>query len=322
MTLLEISVAIIVIFGGLWFDLSRHKDNHTVGIKEAALWSAFWVGLSFAFAGFVWFSRGSEASILFITGYFLEKALAVDNLFVIEAIFISFGLAAFQFSGIRHKILYYGIIGAIVMRIIFIGLGSYMAGLSDWVLFGFALIILYTVYIMWMTNSEDDVDYVNHWAVKFFERFWPVTYNIESEKFFVKQFEKSRISGFDKGLKPVWHLTPLFLCLIVIEISDIIFAFDSVPTIIAVVNDFYIAFTASIMAVMGLRSLYFLLSAAKDLLCHLEAAVMIVLVFIAGKIMLSVTGIIHLSPLISLGIVGVILSLGIISSYIWPEEVE
>jgi len=321
MTLYEIVVATIFIVGGLGYDLYRHKDDHYVGVKEAALWSAFWVGLSLVFAGFIWSVRGYDSALLFTTGYVLEKSLAIDNLFVFMAIFVSFGFTSQVDSGAKHRILYYGIIGAIVLRVIFIGFGTWLAGLSDWVLFGFALIILWTVWLMWSAGDEEEVDYSKHWATKIAERVWPVHHSIDIHKFFIKKYPPYECES-NPGLRPVWYVTPLFLCLIVIEVSDIIFAFDSVPTIIAVVKDPYLVFTASIFAVMGLRSMFFLLDAAKDLLCHLEAAVMVVLVFIGTKIILEVFDIYHISPSNSLWVVGGLLSFGIFSSYIWPEKEE
>lgn len=324
MTLLEIIVASIFIIGGLSFDLYKHNDDHYVDVKEATLWSIFWIGLSFIFAGFIYYSRGLEASELFITGYVLEKALAVDNLFVFIAIFASFGLYGSSYNGVKHRILYWGIIGAIIFRMIFIGLGSWFASMSDWVLLGFALIILWTVYLMIKGGDEEEVDYSKHWATKIAEKVWPVYHNIDVHQFFIKRYPSSnrfpnKIPE-DLGLKMTTYVTPLFLCLLVIEVSDIVFAFDSVPTIIAVVKDPYLVFTASIFAVLGLRSMFFMLDAAKDLLCHLEAAVIAVLIFIAAKIILEVFNIMHISPFQSLSVVMILLFIGVFSSYVWPEK--
>ena len=317
MTLTEILVAGSFIVGGLWFDISKHSDDHSVGVKEAAAWSTFWIGLSFVFAGYVWFTRDLTSANLFITGYVLEKALAVDNLFVFMAVFASFGIAGAEHSGIRHRILYWGIIGAIVLRLIFISLGTWVAGLHEMVLVGFAAIILWTVWLMWSADEEEDVDYTTHWATNIAKKVWPVYPYIDIHKFFVTNPPALR-TEYQGGIKT--FVTPLFLCLLVIEASDILFAFDSVPTIIAVVQDPYLVFTASIFAVLGLRSMYFLLDAAKEFLVHLETAVMVILVFIAGKILLEAFNVYHITPNHSLAVVGTVLSLGIAASFVWPEK--
>lgn len=313
MTILEVSIAIAFIVFGLWFDISRHKDNHNVGLKDATHWTIFWVAYSMVFAVVVWALRGSEAAELYVTGYVLEKALALDNLFVFVAIFSSFGLSGPDKSAIRHKILYYGIIGAIGLRVIFIGLGTWLANLSPLVLVAFGIIILYTAWLMWTANDEEEeIDYTEHWATKIGTRFWQVDPSVESGNFFT-------VSSYAKHIK---YITPLFLCLLVIEISDVVFAFDSVPTIIAVVQDKYLVFTASIFAVMGLRSMFFLLDALKDIMCHLEDAIIIVLVGIGIKVIGDGLGLFHISTGYSLAFVMFMISTGIVASLIWPEEAD
>jgi len=324
MTFLEVSIACVFIFGGLWYDLKSHSDEHTIGVKEAAKWTGFWIGLSMVFAMVVYWLRDLESAQLFITGYVLEKSLAVDNLFVFMMIFYSFGLSKPEQSGIRHQILYWGIIGAILLRVVFIGLGSYLANLHPGVMIAFGVIILVTAWMIWNDNGdEEEVDYTTHWATKIVCKVWEVAPTIGSGKFFIKK--SAPLNGYRAGASEAssrWMVTPLFLCLVVIEVSDIMFAFDSVPTIIAVAKDPYIIYTASIFAVMGLRSMYFLLDAAKDLLVHLETAIVAVLVFVGLKIIVEGADIYHISTLGSLGVVMTLLCAGIIGSLVFPEKLE
>lgn len=317
MTFLEVAIAIGFIGFGLWFDISRHSDQHKISMKDAARWTLFWIGYSMLFCIAVYFLRGGEAAELFLTGYLLEKSLAVDNLFVFVAIFMSFGLSGTDKSSIRHRILYWGIIGAIVLRLVFIGFGTWLAGLSDMVLVIFGLIILWTAWLMISAGEEDDVDYTTHWATRMAEKIWPVEPSIESNTFFSRA--KYSTATVIRGRLCA---TPLFLCLLVIEISDIIFAFDSVPTIIAVVQDPYLVYTASIFAVLGLRSMFFLLDAAKEHLIYLETAVIGILIGIGFKVILGGLDVYHVDTSISLAFVGSMLMSGIVASYVWPKGEE
>jgi tellurite resistance protein TerC len=257
------------------------------------------------FAAYVYWSQGAEAGSLYVTGYVLEKALAVDNLFAFFLIFKSFGLTTHQNQPLQHRILYWGILGAILFRILFLGLGAFIVNLSPYVLIGFALVVLWTVWKMWSggDDDEEEEDYTNHWSVKIVKKFARVNPSIESHKF------------FSQGV------TPLFLCLVCIEVCDVIFAFDSMPVIIAVVKDPYLMITSSLWAAAGLRSLYFLLIAAQNIFWALEKAVMVLLVFVACKLIGSGLGY-HLPNLISLIVVALILSTGIILSLAKPKQKE
>lgn len=308
-SLTEIAVFFIAVFGCMWFDLHSHKDK-VVSAKNAALWTGIWVTLAMLFAVYIGFKESPAQAQLFLAGYLLEESLSIDNLFVMMAIFGSFSIK----EEFQHRVLYYGILGALVLRFIFVAAGtSLVAMFGPYALAGFGAFVLWTAWKMWQnmnTEKEEVVDYSNHWAVRFTSRFIPIHNKLNGHDFFVK---------IEEGGKHIWKATPLFLCLVVIELSDVMFAFDSVPAIIAITPDPFIVYTSNIFAILGLRSLFFLLAAAKRYLRHIEKAVVAILAFIGIKMLLAVTGIIHLPAMASLGVVVGLLSLGILASLL-PEK--
>ena len=243
--------------------LHAHQADKPVSARNAAIWSCIWVGLALVFAGYIGYSFGSEQVQLFLTGYLLEKSLSVDNLFVIMAIFSSFAVKdAFQ-----HRVLYYGVLGALVLRLIFVAAGSSLVAMfGPYALASFGIFVLWTAWKMWQSmhsgEKEEIVDYSEHWAVRYTKRFIPVHNQLSGHDFFVK--------APDTTGKLIWKATPLFLCLFVVEVSDVMFAFDSVPAIIAVTHDPFLVYTSNVFAILGLRSMYFLLAAGKRYLRHLE----------------------------------------------------
>ncbi|MFC1623184.1 TerC family protein [Patescibacteria group bacterium] len=299
----------LAVIGMLWIDLKAHSADKEISVKNAAIWSGIWIALSLAFAGYIGMSFGTEKASLFLAGYFLEKSLSVDNLFVIMAIFSSFAIA----DKFQHRVLYYGIIGALVLRMLFIGFGTALAALSHWVLFGFGIFVLWSALAMWKEMQKDQeeeiTDYTNHWSVRMTKKFFRVHPKLVGHDFFTK------VNG-------ALAVTPLFLTLVCVEFADVMFAFDSVPAVIAVTQDPMLVYTSNIFAILGLRSLYFLLSAAKRYLVHLEKAVIFILVFIGFKMILVTFDVIHISPNLSLGIVLGSLSLGIVLSYIFPGVIK
>lgn len=301
---LEILAFLVPFLIAIWIDLRSHRAGHAITMKDAAMWSAIWVTCAMAFAGFIWWERDGEAASLYVTGYVLEKALAVDNLFAFFLIFKSFGLTLEHNQPLQHRILYWGILGAILFRILFLGIGAIIVNLSPYVLIGFALVVLWTVYKMWQSGGDhEEVDYTNHWSVNLVKKFAHVNPSIESHRF------------FHNGV------TPLFLCLICIEVCDVVFAFDSMPVIIAVVRDPYLMITSSLWAAAGLRSLYFLLVAAQNKFWALEKAVMLLLVFVSGKL-IGAAFHYHLPNVVSLSIVALILGTGIVWSLKYPQPKE
>lgn len=305
-SLTDLLVFIIPFIVAVVIDLQSHRGSkEPVSLRDATMWSLIWILCSIAFGGYIWYAKGPEAGSLFAMGYVLEKALAVDNLFAFYLIFKSFGLTLHDTQHHQHRILYWGILGAIALRFLFLGFGALIVNISPYVLVAFALVVLWTVMKMWTSGGDDDdeVDYTNHWSVRLVRNFSKPNPSIESGRF------------FSDGV------TPLFLCLVCIEACDVVFAFDSMPVIVAVVKDPYLMITSSLWAAAGLRSLYFLLVAAQSLFWALDKAVMLLLVFISFKLIFSGFGI-HIPNWLSLGVVVVTLGSGILVSLLFnnPED--
>lgn len=328
-SLLEVGLFAVIVLVALVVDLFAHAKDKPISLPNAVGWSVFWVLVSVSFAGFIAVKQNFGMASLFLSGYALEKSLSVDNLFVFMAIFSSF-----QVRGeFQHRILYYGILGAIVLRFIFVSAGSsliymdeilarffgiaqlpYNISINKIVFVLFGLIVLWSAWKMYHQlradeGEEEEVDYTHHWAVRWTQKFFPVHNRLDGHNFF------TRIDG--KLL-----VTPLFLCLVVVEISDVVFAFDSVPAVIAITKDPFLVYTSNIFAILGLRSMYFLLVAAKEYLCHLEKAVVVILAYIGVKLLLESFSIVHISPTVSLAIVLGFLFVGIAASFVFPEQVE
>ena len=323
----------------LIIDLVQHKNSEEISLANATGWSIFWILLSLGF--YAWLRWGmhstgdgvaltapqSEAfANLFLTGYVLEKVLSVDNLIVFIAVFKFFDIK----DVLQHKILYYGILGAIIFRGIFVGIGSAMLHvMGPWAEIIFGAAIGYAAYQM-LTSEEDedgDPDYENMFLVKMFNKVYPIFPGLVGNRFLLSADEakaeaKSTKSDFKvgKGIKRL--MTPAMVCLLVIEGSDVMFAFDSVPAVIAVTREPLLVYSAMIFAILGLRSLYFVLVALTKYLVHLEKAVLWVLVFISLKMFLTAAKGFEIDLLdhnVSLFIVLGMISMGVIASFIWPE---
>jgi integral membrane protein, TerC family len=297
----------------LFIDLCAHGGDKPVSTKSAIRWCLFWEALAWAFAGYILVTHGGGDASLFMTGYWLEKSLSIDNLFVIMAIFSSFTIK----DEFQHRVLFYGILGALILRMIFVAAGTTLIEVfGTYALAGFGVFVLWSAWKMWqsMSSHTDEIeDYSNHWSVTYTQRFLPIHNRLDGHNFFVK---------IEEGGKLIWKATPLFLCLVVVELSDVMFAFDSVPAIIAITRDPFLVYTSNIFAILGMRSMFFLLAAAKRYLCHLEKSVIIILVYIGIKMLMDVADIIHISPFLSLAVVIVLLIGGIVASLIWPEHKE
>lgn len=319
-------VFIVFAVAAFAIDFFAHKKDEKISLKQAVFWSVFWIAVSVAFGGYLYFARGSETMSLYFAGYILEKSLSVDNLFVMMAIFSWFKIPEIY----RHRVLYFGIIGAVIFRLVFVAVGTSLLGISPWMEFVFATMVAYST-IMMMKKGDDGEeieDYSNHLAYRAVYRFFPVFPRLLGHSFFVKNNEIStQISADEKAklqnqiskLNAKWIATPLFLCLCVIELSDVMFAFDSVPAVIAVSREPLIVYSAMIFAILGLRTLYFVLEALKDYLVYLEKAVIALLFFIAAKLALNASAhIFHhgfeISAQVSLWIILGILSIGVLAS--------
>lgn len=316
--LLDIAVLVGVLALSILVDFFGHKENKEIGIKSALAWSAFWIALAFAYYGFIWVEYGKEFASLFLSGYVLEKSLSVDNLMVFMAIFASFGIKS---THLQHKILLWGIAGAIVFRGIFVAAGTAIFNLHWFFQVLFGLIVAWSALaiIKGGDDEEDEVDYSKHWATRLVGKILPVHPALYGEKFIT----------IKNGIK---YATPALLCVFVVEFTDVIFSFDSVPAVIGVTQEPLLVYSAMLFAILGLRALFFVLSVAVKYLVHLEKAVAVVLVFVGAKLIYHPFGetlnakwsfLPHdISANVSLCIVLGTLALGIIASLVFPEKKE
>ncbi|WP_299436735.1 TerC/Alx family metal homeostasis membrane protein [uncultured Rhodospira sp.] len=318
----------VVIGFSVFMDLFAHRHTKEISILDASLWSSFWIGLAVAFYGYLWVRFDKEWADLYLAGWALEKSLSVDNLMVFMAIFASFNIR----GALQHRILYWGIIGALVFRGIFVAAGTGLYYMAPWVGYLFALAVAWSGWKMLAARDQDEnlVDYSDHWSVRLTRRVMPIFPRLHAERFFVTRGLVQDLKKADPSIEipkdASLFVTPAFLCLMVIETSDVMFAFDSVPAVIAVTQEPLLVYAAMIFAVLGLRSLYFVLAALTRYLVHLEKAVIALLFFIAAKLALQATEhvfdwhVLHISPNVSLLVVLGTLGAGIVASFIWPGE--
>ncbi|MDR1349387.1 MAG: TerC/Alx family metal homeostasis membrane protein [Zoogloeaceae bacterium] len=284
-----IVIFFVVIFASVYLDLVAHKNVKEITLGDAAKWAVFWIGLALCFYAYVWLRFSKDWADLYLAGYVLEKSLSVDNLVVFIAIFVSFGIK----SHLQHRILYWGILGALVFRAIFVKIGTALFLASPWVGFIFAVVVFWSAIQMLKSGDDEEEieDYSNHRSVRWTGKLLPIYTRLHFERFFVKHKE---ILGNDSGAENkivtrsgILYATPAFLCLMVIETSDIAFSFDSVPAVISVTQEPLLVYAAMIFAILGLRTLYFVIAALNRYLAHLEKAVIALLFFIAAKIALQ-----------------------------------
>jgi tellurite resistance protein TerC len=328
MTEIGFPIETILIFFGVvslsvYFDLAAHRRSPEITPANAAKWVGFWVVLALLFYVYLRQKFGAQPANLYLAGYALEQTLSIDNLMVFMAIFASFGIN----GPLQHRILYLGIIGAIFFRALFVWIGTELFAASPWVGFLFAAFVAWTGVKMLQggTAERSITDYGNHWSVKLMGRLFPVYTRLHGDSLFVRPSSVEREGGQHTHRGPL-YATPAFLCLVAIEMADLAFAFDSVPAVIAVTQEPLLVYAAMIFAILGLRSLYFALAALTRYLVHLEKAVIALLFFIAGKMVLTSwnhavghTGI-HVSPTASLAIVLGVLALGVIASLVAPRD--
>ena len=277
-----------------------HREQREIEVKESLVLSAVYILLGLVFGGWVWWYMGETAGMQYVTGFVIEKSLALDNVFVIAMIFTYFAVPRIY----QHRVLFWGILGVIVLRAIMIGLGATLVSQFGWVLYVFAAFLILTGIQMWR-NAEKEYDVGKSPILLWVRKRFNVTEKLHGEKFFVKQTDP-------KTGKLATFMTPLFLALIMIEIVDLVFAVDSVPAIFAITTDPFIVYTANIFAILGLRALYFALAALVHRFKYLKYALAVLLVFIGSKIFVAdLLGTGKIPPPVSLGITFAILAAGI-----------
>ncbi|MBS0125375.1 TerC family protein [Thetidibacter halocola] len=288
----------------LVFDLGvLHRKSHEIGIRESLWLSAFYITVGIAFSGWVWQHLGSQAALDYLTGFVVEKSLAMDNIFVIAMIFGYFGIP----RAYQHRVLVYGILGVIILRGIMIGAGAAVVARFEWVLLIFAGFLILTG-IKMLRSGDEEYDVAANPVLRFMRRRFRVTEGLEGERFFVRR--PRDLSG-----RSALFLTPLFLALVMVELADVIFAVDSIPAIFAITTDPYIIYTSNIFAILGLRALYFALSAMLHRFVHLKTALSLVLIFIGSKVLAAeFLGIEKVPPALSLGVTAGILVGGVVLS--------
>jgi TerC family integral membrane protein len=277
------------------------RDAHAVTVREALAWCGVWGGLAMAFAGLVWWWRGGEAGEQFTAAYLVELCLSVDNVFVFILIFAFFKVE----PRLQHRVLFWGILGAVIMRGLFILVGVGIIARFHWVLYGFGAFLLYTGVKLALPAKADEVDPSKNAAVRFFRRHFPVTDQFHDTQFFVE------VDGRRTA-------TLLFLVLLVIETTDLIFALDSLPAVLAITKDGFVALTSNIFAILGLRSLYFALSGVMQLFRYLKLGLAIVLCFIGTKMLIEPW--VEISTAQSLGVIGGVLTTAVLLSVVIPEK--
>ncbi len=301
------AVFISLVLGLLALDLGvLHKNSKEIGIRESLLMSGFYIAIGLAFGGWIWYQSGQQSAMEYVTGFVVEKSLAMDNIFIIAMIFSYFAIPR-QY---QHRVLLWGILGVIILRGIMIAGGAAIVENFHWVLYLFAAFLVFTGLKMLFSSDHDENDIGNNRILKFLRSRLPVTEKLHGEKFFVKETDAA--TG-----KLKTFVTPLFLALIMVEIADLIFAVDSIPAIFAITTDPFIVYTSNIFAILGLRALYFALAALIHRFAYLKYALAAVLVFVGSKIFVAdMLGIAKIPPAVSLGVTVAILATGIVGSLI------
>lgn len=282
-----------------------HKGHREIGVRESLVLSTFYIGLALLYGVWIWWSLGAESGLNYITGFAVEKALAIDNVFVIAMIFSFFAVP----QRYQHRVLFWGILGVIVLRALMIGLGAAIVSQFAWVLYIFAVFLIATGVKM-LFASDKPTDIANNPLVRFMRKNFRVTDEHHGERFFVKKPDP-------KTGKLVSYMTPLFMALVLIEVADVVFAVDSVPAIFAITTDPFIVYTSNIFAILGLRALYFALAAMISRFHYLKYALAVVLIVIGSKIFLAdLLGLDKIPPLWSLSVIVSILAAGVIVSLV------
>lgn len=306
---------LILVAGMLALDLGVfNKKDHEIGVGEALRWTGVWIGVSLLFNLALYFLygkgyipntelSGGEAALEFLTGYIIEKSLSMDNIFVMAAIFGYFKIPKIY----QHRVLFWGILGAIIFRGVFVIGGAALLHHFEWIMYVFGALLIFSALKMLFSKEDEEQDLSQNTVVKLAKKFFPITTKIEGHAFFLKENGKR-------------YITPLFLSLLVIETTDIFFAVDSIPAIFAVTRDPFIVFTSNIMAILGLRSLYFALAAMLGKFHLLKYALVFILGFVGVKMLIM--EVYKIPTWISLSVIVLALGLGIAASFMFPAKEE
>jgi len=287
-----------------------HRDSREIGIRESLYLSSFYIAVGVTFGGWIWYQFGQQPAVEYLTGFVVEKSLAMDNIFIIATIFSYFAIP----REYQHRVLLYGILGVIVLRGIMIGGGAAIVENFHWVLYLFAAFLVFTgIRMLFAGDHEGSLE--DNRVLKFLRSHLPVTNTLHGNRFFIRQPDDAtgRLRTF---------VTPLFLALVMVELADLVFAVDSIPAIFAITTDPFIVYTSNIFAILGLRALYFALAALIHRFAYLKYALAAVLVFIGSKIFVAdMLGLAKIPPAVSLGVTFVILVSGIVGS-LWATRDE
>ena len=306
---------LILVAGMLALDLGVfNKKDHEIGVGEALRWTGIWIGVSLLFNLALYFLygkgyipntelSGGEAALEFLTGYIIEKSLSMDNIFVMAAIFGYFKIPKIY----QHRVLFWGILGAIIFRGVFVIGGAALLHHFEWIMYVFGALLIFSALKMLFSKEDEEQDLSQNTVVKLAKKFFPITTKIEGHAFFLKENGKR-------------YITPLLLSLLVIETTDIFFAVDSIPAIFAVTQDPFIVFTSNIMAILGLRSLYFALAAMLGKFHLLKYALVFILGFVGVKMLIM--EVYKIPTWISLSVIVLALGLGIAASFMFPAKEE
>jgi tellurite resistance protein TerC len=285
----------------LFLDLGVfHKKSHKVSIKESLTWTGVWITLAMLFNAWIYYSMGHQKGLEFLTGYVIEKSLSIDNIFVISLIFSYFRVPAKY----QHRVLFWGVLGALFFRIIFIFAGVALIEKFNWMIYVFGGFLIYTGLKM-LKDEEKHVEVEANPLIKFVKKFWKISPEFDGQNF------RTVINGAS-------HFTPLFLVLVMIETTDIIFAVDSIPAILAITPDPYIVFTSNVFAILGLRSLYFALNGIMEMFEYINYALSGILVFVGVKMIVAAWY--HIPTLVSVGVIVGLLLISVVASIYFPRK--
>jgi tellurite resistance protein TerC len=275
-----------------------NRQSHVIKLREALWTSAFWIALAVAFGGWVWYTRGHHSAIEFATGYLIELSLSVDNLFVFLLLFTYFAVP----QRYQHAVLFWGILGAVVFRLLFIFAGVALLRRFEWIMYVFGVILIYSGLRM-LRQQEGNVHPEKNPVLRFLRKVLPLTSDYEGSKFFVRR----------GGL----YATPLLVVLIMVETTDLVFAVDSIPAVLAITRDPFIVFTSNMFAILGLRALFFSLAGVMRLFHYLHYGLAFILVFVGVKMLISHW--VEIPTLLTLGIVVLTIATCIVASLLWPR---